>query len=123
MPTNRPLLESALRAAERGATLIRRLLVFARKQRLDPRSIDLNRLVIGMEDLLRHTLGGRIRVAITADADLAPASVDANQLELAILNLTINARDAMPDGGLLRMSSRTGVSIAIHRRSYLLANT
>jgi hypothetical protein len=68
-----------------------------------PRSIDLNRLVVGMEDLLRRILGDRIRVVITADTDLAPAHVDANQLELAILNLAINARDAMPDGGLLRI--------------------
>jgi signal transduction histidine kinase len=92
-----------LQAAERGATLIQRLLAFARKQRLDPRSVDLNCLVVGIEDLLRRTLGDRIRVAISAGADLAPARVDANQLELAILNLTINARDAMPDGGLLRI--------------------
>ena len=103
MPTILRLLESALRAAERGATLIQRLLAFARKQRLNPRPIDLNRLVVGTEDLLHRTLGDRIRVAITADADLAPARVDANQLELAILNLAINARDAMPDGGLLRI--------------------
>ena len=103
MPTILPPLESALQAAERGATLIQRLLAFARKQRLDPRSVDLNCLVVGIEDLLRRTLGDRIRVAISAGADLAPARVDANQLELAILNLTINARDAMPDGGLLRI--------------------
>jgi signal transduction histidine kinase len=103
MPTIVPLLESATRAAERGATLIRGLLAFARKQRLDPRSTDLNRLVVGMEDLLRRILGDRIRVVITADTDLAPAHVDVNQLELAILNLAINARDAMPDGGLLRI--------------------
>jgi signal transduction histidine kinase len=96
MPTILPPLESALQAAERGATLIQRLLAFARKQRLDPRSVDLNCLVVGIEDLLRRTLGDRIRVAISAGADLAPARVDANQLELAILNLTINARDAMP---------------------------
>jgi signal transduction histidine kinase len=103
MPTILPPLESALQAAERGATLIQRLLAFARKQRLDPRSVDLNCLVVGIEDLLRRTLGDRIRVAISTGADLARARVDANQLELAILNLTINARDAMPDGGLLRI--------------------
>ncbi len=102
-PAILPLLQSALQAAERGVALIQRLLAFARRQRLDPRSIDLNRLVAGIEDLLRRTLGNRIRLIITAEAGLAPARVDANQLELAILNLTINARDAMPDGGNLRI--------------------
>jgi signal transduction histidine kinase len=83
--------------------LIQRLLAFARKPQLDARSVDLNRLVVGIEDLLRRTLGTRIRLAINAEADLAPARVDANQLELAILNLTINARDAMPEGGVLHI--------------------
>ncbi len=103
IPAILPLLQSALQAAERGVALIERLLAFARKQRLDPRSVELNRLVAGIEDLLRRTLGNRIRLIINAEADLAPARVDANQLELAILNLTINARDAMPDGGNLRI--------------------
>ncbi|HEX3415679.1 MAG TPA: ATP-binding protein [Stellaceae bacterium] len=98
-----PLLQGALQAAERGAALIQRLLAFARRQRLDPRSVDLKLLVSEIEDLLRRTLGNRIRLIITAEADLEPARVDANQLELAILNLTINARDAMPDGGNLRI--------------------
>jgi signal transduction histidine kinase len=98
-----PLLQGALEAAERGVSLIQRLLAFARKQRLDPRSVDLCRLVANIEELLQRTLGGRIRLAIARAADVAPASVDANQLELAILNLTINARDAMPAGGSLRI--------------------
>jgi signal transduction histidine kinase len=103
LPAILPLLQSAHQAAERGVALIERLLAFARKQRLDPRSVDLKCLIAGIEDLLHRTLGDRIRLVITADADLAPARVDANQLELAILNLTINARDAMPDGGNLRI--------------------
>ncbi len=98
-----PLLQGALEAAERGVSLIQRLLAFARKQRLDPRSVDLGRLVTNIEELLQRTLGGRIRLAIVRAADVAPASIDANQLELAILNLTINARDAMPAGGTLRI--------------------
>jgi signal transduction histidine kinase len=98
-----PLLEGALEAAERGVSLIQRLLAFARKQRLDPRSVDLGRLVANIEELLQRTLGGGIRLAIARAADVGPASVDANQLELAILNLTINARDAMPAGGALRI--------------------
>ena len=103
IPAVLPPLQSALQAAERGAALIQRLLAFARKQRLDPRSVDLNGLVAGIEDLLRRTLGDQVSLAITAEAGLAPARVDANQLELAILNLTINARDAMPGGGALRI--------------------
>jgi signal transduction histidine kinase len=98
-----PPLRSALQAAERGVALIQRLLAFARKQRLDPQSVDMVRLVAGIEDLLRRTLGTRIQLEIAVDQELLPACVDANQLELAILNLTINARDAMPRGGTLRI--------------------
>jgi signal transduction histidine kinase/CheY-like chemotaxis protein len=97
------LLDGALQSAERGVVLIQRLLGFARRQRLDPRSTDLRRLVAGVEPLLRQTLGGAIDLLIAAAADLAPARVDANQLELAILNLAINARDAMAAGGTLRI--------------------
>ena len=106
-----PLLRSALQAAERGGALIQRLLAFARKQRLDPKPVDLSQLVAGIEDLIRRTLGDRIGLAIVCDPNLTPACVDANQLELVILNLTINARDAMPGGGSLRINlqnSRTG---------------
>src|SRR5262249_47488653 len=93
--------ESALQAAEKGVSLIQGLLTFARRQRLEPRSMDLARLVINMEELLQRTLGPAIRLAITGPAQVAYARVDANQLELAILNLAINARDAMPAGGSL----------------------
>ena len=100
-----PLLQSALRAAERGVALIQRLLAFARKQRLDPQSVDLRGLLAGIKELLQRTVGQTVRVEIATDADLAPAHVDANQIELAILNLAINARDAMPAGGTLRVSA------------------
>jgi len=95
-----------LQAAERGVALIQRLLTFARRQKLDARSVDLNVLIAGIEDLLRRTLGSRIRLVLNAETDLAPARVDANQLELAVLNLTINARDAMPKGGVLHLTLR-----------------
>jgi signal transduction histidine kinase/CheY-like chemotaxis protein len=98
-----PLLDSAMQAAGRGVAQIQRLLGFARRQRLDPRSVDLSRLVADINALLRQTLGPGIDLLIAADADLAPAHVDANQLELAILNLVINARDAMPAGGSVRI--------------------
>src|SRR5262249_24901445 len=86
-----PLLGGALQAAERGVALIQRLLAFARKQRLDPRSVDLRSLVAGIEEILRRTLGPHISLVIAIDPLLAQARVDSNQLELAILNLTINA--------------------------------
>ena len=105
-PAALPLLQAALQAAERGVALIQRLLTFARRQKLDARSVDLNVLIAGIEDLLRRTLGSRIRLVLNAETDLAPARVDANQLELAVLNLTINARDAMPKGGVLHLTLR-----------------
>jgi signal transduction histidine kinase len=100
-----------VQAAERGGALIHRLLAFARKQRLDQKSVNLSHLVGGIEDVIRRTLRDRVGLAISSDPDLSPARVDANQLELAILNLTINARDAMPSGGSVRIdlkNSRTG---------------
>jgi signal transduction histidine kinase len=99
-----PLLEAALHAAERGVTLIQRLLAFARKQPLDPHSLDLGGLVSSLEDLLRRTLGPEIRLVISAPPGITPAQVDANQIELAILNLAINSRDALPQGGTVRIA-------------------
>src|SRR5438132_10306154 len=83
----------------------------ARKQRLEPRSVDLKVLISDIKELLQRTLGPTINLEIASDPDLAPARVDSNQLELAILNLAINARDAMPTGGTMRLgleNSRTG---------------
>jgi PAS domain S-box-containing protein len=93
------LINGALQGAERGASLTQRLLAFARQQDLRAVPMDLRALIQGMIDLLERSLGPRVSLRLDLPAGLPPARVDANQLELAILNLAINARDAMPDGG------------------------
>jgi len=93
-------------AAERGAKLTDQLLSFSRRQRLEPRSLDLNEIVAGMRDLLQSTMGGSIHIETRHHPGLWPALVDPTQLELAILNLAINARDAMNVGGTLEVSTR-----------------
>ncbi len=90
-----------IHAAERGAELTQRLLAFARKQPLNPQSIDLSELVLGMTELLSRTLGETIEVETHAAADLWSALADPGQVENAVLNLALNARDAMPEGGRL----------------------
>jgi signal transduction histidine kinase len=93
---------AAMRAAgERGATLTGQLLAFARRQPLIPRPTDLGAIVTGMQDLLKSALGSAILLDIRTAADLWPAMVDTTQIELVVLNLAINARDAMPRGGAL----------------------
>ena len=92
-------------AAERGAKLTDQLLSFSRRQRLEPRSLDLNETVASMRDLLQSTMGGSIQIETGFQATLWPAMVDPTQLELAILNLAINARDAMEVGGRLTVST------------------
>jgi signal transduction histidine kinase/ActR/RegA family two-component response regulator len=92
-------------AAERGAKLTDQLLSFSRRQRLEPRSLDLNETVAGMRDLLQSTMGGSIRIETHLYQGLWPALVDPTQLELAVLNLAINARDAMQIGGRLAVAT------------------
>ena len=99
------LIDSALQAASRAATLVQRLLAFARRQDLSVRSVDVGKLLDGMTDMIRRSLGPSIEVQISHASDLPPARVDPNQLELAILNLAINARDAMPRGGTLTIEA------------------
>src|SRR5262249_28682637 len=101
----RPLAEATRTAAERGADLTKRLLAFGRRQTLEPRPTDLNALVAGMEQLLRRTLGEQIAIEISTAADLWPAKVDPGQLEAAIVNLAVNARDATPQGGRIRIET------------------
>jgi PAS domain S-box-containing protein len=97
--------EGAMRGAERAAALTQRLLSFSRRQPLDPQPIDVNALIGGMEDLLRQTLGDTITVERALAADTWRVSTDPNQLESAILNLAVNARDAMPGGGTLTVET------------------
>ncbi len=98
-----PLAEMTRRAAERGAQLTSRLLAFSRRQPLDPRATNLARLINSGGILIKRALGESIELHIDAPDDLWPAFVDASQLENAILNLCINARDAMPEGGRLSL--------------------
>ncbi len=98
-------LELAQQSARRAATLTRQLLAFARRQPLQPKALDPNRLVAGMSDLLRRALGESVAFETVLAGGIWPISADANQLENAILNLALNARDAMPAGGKLTIET------------------
>src|SRR3546814_13554581 len=91
-------------AAEQGSELVRRLLAFARRQQLEPARIDIARLSSSVDDLLAHTLGGLVQLEWRTDDDLWCAYADEAQLELALMKLIINARDAMPEGGEITIS-------------------
>jgi PAS domain S-box-containing protein len=98
-------LDIAQGAAQRAAALTHRLLAFSRRQTLDPKPADVNRLITELDELIRRTMGPAIEVSIRATPELWGVLVDANQLENALLNLCINARDAMPDGGTLMIET------------------
>lgn len=104
-PRAERLIGNALQAAERAATLTQRLLAFARRQTLAPQAVDVGALIDGIVELVRRSLGPTIDVAIDLPRHLPAARVDPNQLELALLNLAINARDAMPAGGKLTLGA------------------
>ena len=101
------LIEGALASAERAKLLVQRLLAFARRQPLQPAAVNIRELVEGMAELVASTSGPRIKVRCEVADDLPAAHADANQLEMAILNLAVNARDAMPDGGRLTIIANT----------------
>jgi signal transduction histidine kinase len=96
-------------AAERGVNLTAQLLAFSRKQRLEPQEVNLNSKIVGMRDLLSATLGGTVQLRTALAADLWPALVDPTQIELIILNLAINSRDAMGSGGILTLETFNSV--------------
>jgi signal transduction histidine kinase len=104
-PQCRRLLDHALQGGHRGASLAQRLLAFSRRQALKPQRVDVGDLVGGMEELLKRAVGAGIELECRFPSGLSPVRVDANQLELAVLNLALNARDAMPGGGRLMISA------------------
>jgi signal transduction histidine kinase/ActR/RegA family two-component response regulator len=108
------LLSNALQAADRAKTLLQRLLGFARRQTLQTQAVDISSLLSGMRDLISSSVGPTIELRLRCDHELPSALIDPNQLELAILNLSVNARDAMPDGGPLTILAE---QVAIGPRS------
>jgi PAS domain S-box-containing protein len=99
----------ALQATARASTLVQRLLAFARRQDLQPRPVNVGVLLGGMQELISRSIGAQVQVEFDAPSDLPAAQVDPNQLELAILNLAINARDAMPGGGKVTITAGEAV--------------
>ncbi|HWE72443.1 MAG TPA: PAS domain S-box protein [Stellaceae bacterium] len=104
-PALERLASAAQRGAERGALLVHRLLAFSRSQPLEPKPVSLNTLITGMSDMLRRTLGERILIETVHSGGIWQTFVDTTELESALLNLAINARDAMPDGGKLTIEA------------------
>lgn len=112
------LIGGALQAADRAKTLVQRLLAFARRQPLQTTAVDVGALITEMADLLISTLGPTVKVIRDVPPDLPSAVADGNQVEMALLNLAVNARDAMPDGGTLTISA-TGEEVGPGHRSKL----
>jgi PAS domain S-box-containing protein len=109
------LIDGALQSAERARTLVQRLLAFARQQPLQASAVDLGQVVRDMTELVGSTLGPRIRLVTDIAEDLPRAMADPNQLEMALLNLAVNARDAMADGGTLTLGAQFGVVPSRHK--------
>jgi PAS domain S-box-containing protein len=107
-------IEAAVSSANRAASLTHRLLAFARRQSLDPQPVQVNRMVLSMEELLRRTLGENIELEIDLGPAMRLTNTDEHQLENALLNLVINARDAMPEGGRLLICTEVVALGAVH---------
>ena len=107
-------IETAMQGAKRGVSLTQRMLAFARRQDLKPAAVDVELRVQGMMDLLIHSLGPAIRIETTFSSTLPRVLVDPNQLDLAMLNLVVNGRDAMADGGLLRITAAEALAGTEH---------
>lgn len=105
------LARNALQAAERGANLTAQLLAFSRRQRLSPVALDINKVIVGMRDMLARTIGPHIQIETELEAEMWPALADPTQLEVMLLNLAINSRDAMPHGGQIRIETHNIDSI------------
>ena len=112
-PALNRLIDGAIAGADRGATLTKRMLAFARRQELKPATVQLSSLIEGMEDMLRRSLGPTVSIEATVDATLPPVLVDPHQFELALLNLALNARDAMPEGGRLTIAAHRDEGAAL----------
>ena len=109
-PRTARLIDGAIQGAERGATLTKRLLAFARRQDLKLEAIELQTLIPDMVDFLRQSVGPGVEIVVDIADDVAPIMIDANQFELALMNLAVNARDAMPKGGLLTIAGRNATT-------------
>lgn len=116
------LIENAIQGAQRGATLTQRLLAFSRRQELQLGAVDIGDLVRGMAELMRRTIGPEDVINTQFPSELPRVRTDANQLESALLNLVVNARDAMPDGGEIVIAAERR-SIEPGRAGLLLAGT
>jgi signal transduction histidine kinase/CHASE3 domain sensor protein/DNA-binding response OmpR family regulator len=117
-PEQMRVIDMVLAAAERGASLTRQLLAFARRQPLEPRPLDVNRLIADMDSFLQRSLGEQIKVETVISPGLWTVLADASQLQNAILNLALNARDAMADGGVLTIEAANATLDAAYARAH-----
>ena len=107
------VVEGMRQAVDRGTALTRQLLAFSRRRPLAQKTVDLKDQLLGMQELLQRSLRGDVEVEMTFDDDLLPVDLDPGELELAVLNICVNARDAMPDGGKIRIEARNAKSLVL----------
>ncbi len=120
-PFARQMVSAATRATRRAAELTGKLLAFSRRQVLKPSRIDVSAMLVSLADMLRRTLDQRIRIEVDAPPDCPPCLADAGQLESAVLNIAINARDAMPEGGILTFRCRACAAVPADLAGELVA--